>query len=120
MLLRTIGFALATMLACITAWAGTPPVPAPKPLPPERRVHSTPPLPAKQLFKSVKVAAAMPPAPIGYYTRGCLAGGERLRVLATDPRAPADFDQLCEVAGHKLVESVELESHLVLVIEKRG
>ncbi len=49
-----------------------------------------------------------------------LAGGERLRVLATDPRAPADFDQLCEVAGHKLVESVELESHLVLVIEKRG
>ncbi len=49
-----------------------------------------------------------------------LAAGERLRVLATDPRAPADFDQLCEVAGHRLVESVERDDHLVLVIEKRG
>lgn len=49
-----------------------------------------------------------------------LAAGERLRVLATDPRAPADFDQLCEVSGHKLVERTELDGHLVLVIEKRG
>jgi len=49
-----------------------------------------------------------------------MAAGELLSVLATDPKAPADFEQLCEVAGHRLVESTERNGHLVLVIEKRG
>ena len=30
--------------------------------------------------------------------------GERLRVLATDPRAPEDFRAFCAAAGHALVE----------------
>jgi tRNA 2-thiouridine synthesizing protein A len=46
--------------------------------------------------------------------------GARLRVLATDPKAPADFAQLCETAGHVLIESSELHDHYLVVIEKRG
>ncbi len=49
-----------------------------------------------------------------------MSPGERLCVLATDPKAPADFAQLCEVAGHGLVESVKRDGHWVFVIEKRG
>lgn len=49
-----------------------------------------------------------------------MAAGERLCVLATDPKAPADFVQLCEVAGHLLVESAERDGHWVIAIEKRG
>lgn len=30
--------------------------------------------------------------------------GERLVVLATDPRAPDDFRAFCEAAGHALLE----------------
>ncbi|MCB1511373.1 MAG: penicillin-insensitive murein endopeptidase [Hyphomicrobiaceae bacterium] len=40
--------------------------------------RKSPPVPAKKLFKAVKVGAAMKPASIGYYTRGCLAGAEQL------------------------------------------
>lgn len=49
-----------------------------------------------------------------------LTAGERVTVLATDPKAPADFAQFCEVSGHRLVESVERDGHLALTIEKRG
>jgi len=49
-----------------------------------------------------------------------MTAGERLVVLATDPKAPADFAQLCEVSGHRLVESSQRGGHLVLMIEKRG
>lgn len=49
-----------------------------------------------------------------------MAAGERIVVLATDPKAPADFQQLCEVSGHRLVESSQRDGHLVLMIEKRG
>jgi tRNA 2-thiouridine synthesizing protein A len=49
-----------------------------------------------------------------------LATGDRLRVLATDPKAPADFAQFCEASGHALVEETRLDDHVLLVIEKRG
>ncbi len=49
-----------------------------------------------------------------------LAVGERLRVLATDPKAPSDFTQYCESTGHWLVEAVRRDDHVLLVIEKRG
>lgn len=49
-----------------------------------------------------------------------LAAGDRLRVLATDPKAPADFAQFCEAGGHALVEETRLDDHVLLVIEKRG
>lgn len=49
-----------------------------------------------------------------------LAAGARLIVLATDPKAAADFAQLCETVGHRLVETRQDGSHMVLVIEKRA
>lgn len=49
-----------------------------------------------------------------------MAAGERLLVLATDPKAPADFVQFCEAAGHRLIESLERQDHFAVVIEKRG
>jgi len=49
-----------------------------------------------------------------------LAAGERLLVRATDPKAPSDFAQFCEAAGHTLVASTEETDHFTVVIEKRG
>lgn len=49
-----------------------------------------------------------------------LAAGARLRVLATDPKAPADFAQFCESTGHALIENRQLDDHFLVVIEKRG
>ena len=49
-----------------------------------------------------------------------MAAGGRLRVLATDPKAPSDFAQLCLAAGHSLVESTERDDYFVFVIEKRA
>jgi len=49
-----------------------------------------------------------------------LAPGSRLRVQATDPKAPADFVQYCESAGHRLIESVNEADTFIITIEKRG
>jgi tRNA 2-thiouridine synthesizing protein A len=49
-----------------------------------------------------------------------LAAGATLRVLATDPKAPADFAQFCEITGHTLIENRQLDDHFLVVIEKRG
>ena len=47
-----------------------------------------------------------------------LAAGDELRVLATDPSAPADFAAFCAEAGHQLSASVEQGGRLVLLIRK--
>ncbi len=49
-----------------------------------------------------------------------MAAGDRLRVLATDPKAPGDFAQFCEAAGHSLLENTAHADHFAVVIEKRG
>lgn len=49
-----------------------------------------------------------------------LAPGERLVVLATDPKAPADFAHFCEAGGHRLVESTESDGVYRFVIERAG
>lgn len=49
-----------------------------------------------------------------------LAAGDRLLVLATDPKAPADLRQLCETAGHTMITCEELAEHIAVVIEKRA
>jgi tRNA 2-thiouridine synthesizing protein A len=46
-----------------------------------------------------------------------LGPGDRLRVLATDPRAPADFAAFCAERGHRLVESRESGGEFELLIE---
>lgn len=49
-----------------------------------------------------------------------LAPGEALRVLATDPAAPADFRAFCEQTGHELVSASEAPEDYVLVLRKKG
>ncbi|KAF2992022.1 Penicillin-insensitive murein endopeptidase [Methylocystis sp. MJC1] len=51
----------------------------PKPLPPLAN-PSAPTTPAKELFGRAADSAPLEPDPIGFYSRGCLAGGEQLPV----------------------------------------
>jgi len=51
----------------------------PKPLPPLAN-PSDPSTPAKELFGRARSAAPLDPDPIGFYSHGCLAGGEQLPV----------------------------------------
>jgi tRNA 2-thiouridine synthesizing protein A len=49
-----------------------------------------------------------------------LAPGERLRVLATDRAAIADFQAFCREAGHDLIAWSETAGVLSFVIRKKG
>lgn len=49
-----------------------------------------------------------------------MAPGERLRVLATDPKAPGDFRLWCQESGHRLVEEGRDGDDHVLVVERAG
>ena len=49
-----------------------------------------------------------------------MAPGERLRVLATDPKAPGDFRLWCEETGHRLVEESQEGEAYSLVVERAG
>ncbi|MEK0083870.1 sulfurtransferase TusA family protein [Benzoatithermus flavus] len=49
-----------------------------------------------------------------------MAPGERLRVLATDPKAPGDFRLYCQETGHKLIEERQEGQDFVLVLERAG
>jgi tRNA 2-thiouridine synthesizing protein A len=48
-----------------------------------------------------------------------LAPGERLLVLATDPKAPEDFRAFCAEAGHALLESGEEAGAFRFLIGRR-
>jgi len=54
----------------------------PKPLPPLAN-PSSPATPARELFGRAQEAASLRPDPIGFYSRGCLAGGEPLPINGT-------------------------------------
>lgn len=45
------------------------------------------------------------------------AGGE-LRVVATDPGAPKDFEHFCAAAGHELVDSTAADGVFTFLIRK--
>jgi tRNA 2-thiouridine synthesizing protein A len=47
-----------------------------------------------------------------------MAPGERLRVLATDPKAPADFRLYSAESGHRLVEDRDEGPEFVIVLER--
>jgi tRNA 2-thiouridine synthesizing protein A len=49
-----------------------------------------------------------------------MAPGERLRVLATDPKAPGDFRLYCAESGHKLVEERQEGQDFILLLERAG
>ena len=46
--------------------------------------------------------------------------GEILEVLATDPAAPKDFQNFCEVGGHRMVASSEAAGIYTMRIRKAG
>ena len=48
-----------------------------------------------------------------------LKSGDRLRVLATDRAAPADFKAFCQETGHALVAASEEAGVFSFVIRKR-
>jgi tRNA 2-thiouridine synthesizing protein A len=48
-----------------------------------------------------------------------MASGERLRVLATDPKAVQDIAALCETTGDRLLVSDTAGAELVFIIERR-
>jgi tRNA 2-thiouridine synthesizing protein A len=45
--------------------------------------------------------------------------GERLRVLATDPRAPGDMEELCAASGWGLIEVGEDAGTFAFLLERR-
>jgi tRNA 2-thiouridine synthesizing protein A len=47
-----------------------------------------------------------------------MAPGDRLRVLATDPKAPGDLRELCAATGDRLVEQSEAQGVFQSLIEK--
>lgn len=49
-----------------------------------------------------------------------LAPGDELRVLATDPAAPKDFDAFCRTTGNILVGSEVTDGVFSIVIRKKG
>ncbi|MEZ5824513.1 MAG: sulfurtransferase TusA family protein [Geminicoccaceae bacterium] len=49
-----------------------------------------------------------------------LATGDRLVVLATDPKAPGDFEAFCVERGHVLCSIVETAGVFTVTIEKKG
>jgi tRNA 2-thiouridine synthesizing protein A len=51
---------------------------------------------------------------------GRMRPGERLSVQATDPRAPADFLELCAATGHRLLEQSEAEGVYSFLLERSG
>ena len=48
-----------------------------------------------------------------------LAGGERLRVVATDPGSVRDFEVFCTQSGHELLESRQEGGRYYYLLEKK-
>lgn len=61
------------------------------------------------------------PLPVLRATRALrdLQAGARLRVLATDSNAPADFRAMCEVTAHTLEESAR-DGDVFTIVVRRG
>ena len=49
-----------------------------------------------------------------------LAGGDLLRVVATDPGSVRDFEVFAQQSGHALLESRELEGRYHYLLQKRA
>lgn len=49
-----------------------------------------------------------------------LPAGAALRVLATDPAAPGDFEAFCQEQGHRLIETTESDGIHTIRLMKSG
>jgi tRNA 2-thiouridine synthesizing protein A len=49
-----------------------------------------------------------------------LAAGSTIRVLATDPAAPRDFEEFAWAAGHELLACEQRDEVCVIVLRKAG
>ncbi len=49
-----------------------------------------------------------------------MAAGEKLRVLATDPAAVADFRDFCKTTGHALIAASESRGVFSFSVKRRG
>lgn len=49
-----------------------------------------------------------------------MAGGERLRVLATDPEAVSEFREFCRTSGHALVATSETSGVFSFTIRRKA
>ncbi len=52
-------------------------------------------------------------------TLRAMAAGEKLRILATDPAAIADFRDFCKQSGHALVATSEISGVLSFTIRRK-
>lgn len=48
-----------------------------------------------------------------------MAPGARLKVLATDPRAPRDMAELCAATGHRLLQETAEKEVFRFLLERR-
>jgi tRNA 2-thiouridine synthesizing protein A len=48
-----------------------------------------------------------------------MAGGQVLKVLATDPESPKDFVVFCRQTGNELLSSIEENGEFVFLIRRR-
>ena len=48
-----------------------------------------------------------------------MPAGEKLRILATDPAAVADFREFCHTSGHALIATSEIRGVLSFSIKRR-
>ena len=48
-----------------------------------------------------------------------MAAGEKLRILATDPAAVADFREFCKSTGHALIAASEIRGVFSFSIKRR-
>lgn len=48
-----------------------------------------------------------------------MAGGQVLRIVATDRGAPKDFEEFCRLTGNELLSSVEQGSEFVFLVRRR-
>ncbi len=72
-----------------------------------------------QLLDARGLACPLPVLKARKAMRGVAPGG-LLKVLATDPAAPADFTAFCEVTGHRLERSGEQDGAMMFLIRARN
>lgn len=83
----------------------------------ERAAHGSRPAMSETILDTRGLSCPLPVLKARKRLLGMLPG-QRLRVLATDPKAPGDFRLYCAETGYKLVEETRDGEVFVLVVER--